>query len=418
MNRLGMLLVFGCFFLSNSCDAFQAKSGDWPSWRGPTGNGVAEGGQDVPTTWSETSNVLWKVPLPGRGHSSPTVVGERIFLATADEARQVQYVLALDRANGKELWKTPVSRGGFPKTHAKNTHASGTVACDGERLFIAFHHDQKITLACLDLEGKEVWRDDVGRFHPQWYEYGYAPSPILYKDTVIISADYEGGGFLAAYNRASGKQAWKVSRPKKLSFSSPIVARVAGKDQLLISGCEAVASYNPANGKGNWNANATTMATCGTMVWDGDLVFASGGYPKAETVCIKGDGSGQIVWRNNQKCYEQSMLAHEGYVYAVTDRGRGYCWRARDGKEMWRARMQGPVSASPVLVGDNIFQSVESGKTFVFKANPQKFESVAENQLGSEAFPTPTICGNRIYIRTATGRGPARQEYLYCIGKK
>jgi outer membrane protein assembly factor BamB len=153
------------------------------------------------------------------------------------------------------------------------------------------------------------------------------------------------------------------------------------------------------------------------MVWDGDLVFASGGYPKAETICVKGDGSKQVLWTNNQKCYEQSMLATGGYVYAVTDQGIAFCWRGSDGQEMWKQRLQGPVSSSPVLVGDTIYSTNEQGTTYVFKANPQRFEPIAQNQLEGEGFATMAVCGNRIYIRTATGNGGQRQESLYCIGQ-
>lgn len=152
------------------------------------------------------------------------------------------------------------------------------------------------------------------------------------------------------------------------------------------------------------------------MVWDGDLVFASGGYPKAETVCLKA-GSGQLVWRNDQKCYEQSMLAFDGYLYAVTDRGIAYCWRANDGTEMWTSRLAGgPVSASPILANGNIYLANEAGTVYVFKAQPTRFELVSRNQLGDEAFASPTICDSRIYMRTASSAGGKRQETLYCIG--
>jgi outer membrane protein assembly factor BamB len=194
------------------------------------------------------------------------------------------------------------------------------------------------------------------------------------------------------------------------------VAKVAGRDQLLISGCETLSSYNPASGKQLWSFPGTTMATCGTMVWTDNLVIASGGYPKAETICMKADGSGEVVWKNRQKCYEQSMLVHDGYVYALTDKGVAYCWRATDGQQMWRERLAGPVSSSPVLVGDTIFQTIEDGTTFVFKANPQKFELVARNQLGSTGFASPTICGNRIYIRTTVNDGRKKQGMLYSLG--
>ncbi len=395
-----------------------AVAGDWPWWRGPNFNGVADPGQQPPVRWSMRKNVLWKTPVPGRGHSSPTVVGDRIFLATADESNEKQGVIAFDRTSGKQLWITEVSSGGLPKTHRKNTHATCTVACDGERLFVVFHHHRKLTLAAISVDGEKLWSKEIGPFDPRLFEYGYAPSPLLYGSTVIVSGDYERGGHIWAHDVANGELKWKIDRPKLLSFSSPIVGRAAGRDQLLISGCEMVASYDPNTGESLWSTPGTTIATCGTMVWEGDLVFASGGFPKAETICVKADGSGEVVWRNNQKCYEQSMVVHDGYVYALTDKGIAYCWRAADGEEMWRERLSGPVSASPILVGDTIYQSVEKGTTFVYKANPDKFDLVAKNQLGNEAFATPAFCDSRIYVRVAQGSGARRQEYLYCLGGK
>ena len=239
---------------------------------------------------------------------------------------------------------------------------------------------------------------------------------MLYKSFVLIAADYEGGGWLAALDGKSGASKWQVPRSRQLSFSSPVVANVGGRDQLLISGTEQVASYDPNSGRQLWATPATTMATCGTMVWDGDLVFASGGYPKAETVCINAK-NGQLVWRNDQQCYEQSMLAVDGHVYAVTDRGIAYCWRASDGTERWTSRLEGgAVSASPILANGNIYSANERGTMSVFKAQPSRFELVARNQLGDEAFATPSICDSRIYMRVASSTGDGRQETLYCLG--
>jgi hypothetical protein len=394
-----------------------AKPGDWPWWRGPNFNGIAEAGQDVPLEWGDSRNLLWKVRVPGRGHASPTVVGNRIFLSTADERSPSQGVVAFDRETGKQLWLTPISQGGFPKTHPKNTHATPTVACDGERLFVTFHHHDKLTLAALDLDGKRLWTEEIGPYAPRLYEYGYAPSPLLYRDNVILCADYEGGGYLVSHDRATGKRVWRSKRPVSYSFSSPVVATVAGKEQLLLSGCAVVAAYDPATGAELWSTPGTTMATCGTMVWDGDLVFASGGYPQAQTICVKADGSGRVVWKNNVKCYEQSMLAVKGYVYAVSDQGVAYCWRGADGREMWKQRLSGPVSSSPVLAGDAILATVEDGTTYVFRANPEKYEAIARNKLGDEGFATLAVCGNRIYLRGATGGGNSREEWLYCVGQ-
>ncbi len=391
---------------------------DWPWWRGPSRNGIAVGSQLVPTKWSETESVIWKTPVPGRGHSSPIVIRDRVFLATADEKQQIQSVLAFDRKSGKSLWKVDVSKGGFPaRNHPKNTEASPTLASDGERLFASFFHHETVQATSLNLDGKQVWQKTVGPFNPKRYEYGYAPSPTLYRDTVIISAEYDGESAITALDRKNGQQVWRTPRQSNITFSTPIVAHVAGRDQLLISGADQVASYDPASGKKLWSTQGTTAATCGTMVWDNDIVFASGGYPKAETLAVKADGSGTVLWRNNQKCYEQSMLAYAGFVYGLTDNGVLFCWKGSDGKEMWKQRLQGPVSSSPVMAGGNIYQANERGVCYVFKPNPEKFEPVAENQLGDEAFPSPAVVGNQIFIRTAKGSGGNRQEFLFCLGK-
>jgi len=392
---------------------------DWPWWRGPTRNGVAAGNHSPPTRFSDTENVVWKTPVPGRGHSSPIVVGDHVFLASADMSDKVQSVLAFDRRSGKQIWKSDISRGGLPaRNHPKNTEATPTLASDGERLFATFFHHETVQATALDFHGKQVWQKTVGPFNPRMYEYGYAPSPTLYRGTVIISAEYDGDSAISALDRETGRQVWRTKRQSSITFSTPVVAHVAGRDQLLLSGADEVASYDPASGKRLWTTPGTTAATCGTMVWDGDTVIASGGYPKSETIAVKADGSGKVVWRNKTKCYEQSMLAHQGYVYALDDSSSLFCWRVSDGRQMWNERLKrSPVSSSPVLAGGHVYWANEQGTWWVFKPNPTKFELVSENRLGDEAFPSPAIIGNQIFIRTATASGGRRQEILYCLGK-
>jgi outer membrane protein assembly factor BamB len=376
---------------------------DWPWWRGPSRNGIAHASARPPVKFGENENVHWKVEVPGRGHACPTVVGDRIYLSTADEGAQVQSVVAFDKATGKQLWKTDVNRGEFARQiHHHNTHATPTVACDGERLIATFVHHESIHATALDLDGKQLWQTTVGPFNPKTYQYGYGASPVLYKNLVIVVGEYDGDSFLAALDRAGGSHVWKVSRPNNISFSSPVVAHVNGRDQLLISGANSVASYDPNNG--------------GTMVWDGDLVFASGGYPHAQTCAVRADGLGKVVWKNKEKCYEQSLLAFDGHVYGLTDNGGLYCWQAADGAEKWRARLKQHVSVSPVLAGGHIYQGCEAGTIFVFKVNPQEFQLVAENQLGDESYASPAVSGNQMFWRVAKTTDGRRQEYLYCIG--
>ena len=417
-------LVLGCLILSSIASSDEKGIGDfpklsaerdWPWWRGPSRNGKASDSA-VPTKLSDSDNLVWKVKVPHRGHSSPIVVGNRVFLTTADEAEQIHSVLGFDRATGKLLWQTEVNRGGFPeRNHKKNTEATPTVASDGERIFATFYHHDKVAIITLDFDGNKVWERDVCRFRPKLYEYGYAPSPILYQNNLIISAEYDGDSFLTALDRKTGNQVWQTQRPTMITFSTPVIGKIAGKDQMLISGALKVSSYDPSTGNPLWSADGTTLATCGTMVWDGDIVVASGGYPKPETIAIKADGNGEVVWQNNQKCYEQSLLAFEGHVYAITDSGVAFCWRVSDGKEMWKQRLKGPISASPVLAGGHIYWANELGTIYVFRPTPDRFDLVAENQVGTDSFPSPAICGGQIFLRVGETTSGARQEWLYCF---
>ncbi|HEV7224399.1 MAG TPA: PQQ-binding-like beta-propeller repeat protein [Pirellulales bacterium] len=190
----------------------------------------------------------------------------------------------------------------FPKLsaesiHPKNTHATSTIACDGQRLFVTFFNHEAIQTAALGLDGKLAWEQVAGPFNPRLFQYGYGPSPTLYDETVIVAAEYDGDSFVAALDRRTGERVWRTPRPFNITFSTPVVAHVSGQDQLLMSGANQVVSYNPKTGAELWSAPGTTAATCGTMVWDGDIVVASGGYPKAQTLAIRADGGGQMFLR-------------------------------------------------------------------------------------------------------------------------
>lgn len=406
-------LLLTCLFITPAL-----AEDDWRVWRGPNANGVAAAGETPVIKWTESQNIRWKVPVPGRGHSSPIVVNDRVLLSTADEKKQIQSVLCFDRASGRQLWKTDVSQGKFaPKIHQKNTHASPTLASNGESVFVVFPQFDRVQLTALDLDGNQRWQIKAGGYLPIAYQFGYAPSPLLYQGKVIITSEYEKNGFIAAFDQQTGREVWRIKRPEKMNFSTPIVTRIAGQDQMLLSGNAKVSSFNPKNGDAIWSAPAMWIVSCGTMVWDKDLVFTSGGFPLKGTMAVKADGSGKVVWTNRVKCYEQSMLAYQGYLYAVDDNGIAYCWNAQTGKEQWKSRLGGKVSSSPILANNTIYLTNERGKTFVFRADPKKFELLAENQLGNEGFATPAICGDQIFHRAASSASGKRQEFLYCIGK-
>ena len=388
--------------------AAQPAATDWPWWRGRAGNGIAAD-ETVPTVWGEHQNVVWKSPVPGRGHSSPCVWGASIVLATADEATQVQSLLCFDRETGAPRWSTPIHTGGFEHAHPENSQASATPACDGERVFITFLNRGAIWVSAVDLNGQIVWQKEAGPFRTM---HGYAASPALYKSLVIVAGDGDGQGFVTALHRKTGEIVWRVRRPGIASFSSPVVAHVAGRDQILLSGCRQVVSYDPASGAQLWRCDGPAKVTSATMAFDGDFAFVSGGYPEEETLCIRADGAGDVsashvVWRNRQKFYVPSLVVHEGRVYGVSGGGIAWCFDAANGKPLWKHRLNGDVSASPVIAGNHVYVTNEAGLTHVFKTGAE-FELVAENDLGDGGYATPVICGGRIYLRTV--------HALYCIG--
>ncbi len=418
--------VFASFWGDSNATIIQAQElskidfptlqeGDWPWWRGPSRQGH-DFRHSIPLRFSDLRNAEWKTPLPGRGHSSPIVIGDRVYLTTSMDTEQEQWIIALDAIRGEIQWKKMMNQGGYPKVnHPKNTEATSSLASDGERLYSVLLHHDKIFLYCLTMTGEMAWSKEVGTYEPQKYQYGYAPSPILYRDTVIVTYEYDGPSGLVAYDRVTGEESWRTLRKPACTYSSPTIATIAGRDQLLISGGDLIAAYDPDNGKELWSTEGTTEVTCGTMVWDGNIVFASGGYPKSETIALDAANRGRVLWRNDQKCYEQSMLAYQGYLYALTSKGVMFCWRATDGQEMWKERLRGPVSASPVLVGNHILWANEAGQHYVVQATPEKFELIAENELGDEAFASPAISKNRLFLRVASIGNANRQEYLYCF---
>lgn len=386
---------------------------DWPGWRGPNNDGVALG-EPVPTNWSETENVLWKVRLEGRGHSSPVVIGDRIYLEIADEREQTQSVLAIDRRRGKRLWQTPVFTGQLETIiHAENSHGSSTLATDGERLFATFLNNQRIWCSILDFDGNELQRTDVGGFRSK---FGYSSSPMVYQHLVLIAADHEEGGFIAGLRRDTGELVWRRKRPAFSSYASPRVVKLGDKDQLILPGCRKVSAYDPLTGDALWATDGTAEAAVGTAVTLGELVFASGGYPEADTVALRPDG--QVVWRHREKSYVPSLIAIGDHVYAIQDDGVARCWNAATGKERWKHRVGGKFRSSPVCSGGNIFVTDMSGKSTVFRASPEKFELVAENQLGDEGFASPAISQGELFLRTATASRGNRTETLYCIGHR
>jgi outer membrane protein assembly factor BamB len=391
------------------------NANDWPAWRGPTGDGHAAPGQSPPLKWSETENVLWRSAVRGRGHGSPTVAGDRVFLATADHSTNEQLVLAFDRATGKQLWETVVHRGVLESGHHKNSSsASSSIAWDGERLLINFLHAKAIHATALDRAGKILWQTRVADYA---VHQGFGASPVVHEGVVLIAADSRAGGAIAGLDRRTGKILWSQPRPKIANYPSLAVVRAAGRTQAVLGGCNLVTSFDPLTGKKLWEHEGSTEETVVTAVTDGHRVFVSGGYPRSHVAAIEADGSAKIAWTNPTRAYVPAKLVRDGHLYAVLDAGHAVCWKSDTGEELWREKVDRDFYASPVMAGTHIYATSLRGVTSVFEATPQKFALLAQNQLGDEAIASPAICGGRIYLRAAK-KGEPRQEFLWCIGEK
>jgi outer membrane protein assembly factor BamB len=329
-----------------------------------------------------------------------------------EDQQQQQLVIAFDRADGQETWRTVIHQGGFPskrELHEKSTHANGTVSCDGKRLFTAFLNSDSIIATAITLDGDIVWQKEVGKFVSKW---GYAPSPVLYQSLVIFSADNQGGGYLVAVDAETGAIAWRVARGNSSSYSSPTIAHVGGRDQLLISGGDSVSSYDPASGDRLWKTEAIAEATCGTMVVSGDQVFASGGYPDRETVCLSADG--KRLWSNNTRVYEPSMIVVGDKLVAVTDDGIAYGWSIDSGDQLFKQRLGGKFSASPILCNGHVYVSNLQGTTFVFRVD-DGFQMISKNRLGDDCYASPAAVGGQLFLRVGLGSGRERREQLVCL---
>lgn len=389
---------------------------DWPWWRGTDLTGIASADQHPPVKWSDTENVVWSAPVPGRSHGSPIVVGEQVVLTAADAERNVQSVLCFDRTNGKRLWETIVHEGGLDvKNNEKSSMASASAACDGKRYFVNFLNGDSVYMTALDRDGGKLWQTKLSNYINH---QGFGSSPLLYKDLVIGVSDNKGGGAIVAMNRATGAIVWKKDRPAKPNYPSPVIFNVGGKDQLFLTGCDLVTSLNPLTGETFWEVEGATTECVTTTVTDGKHIYTSGGYPKNHvSAIVADDGSGKMAWENPTRSYVPSLLSRDGYLFAVMDAGIAMCWKSDTGKEVWKGRLGGTFSSSPVMVGDLIYASNEEGETYIFKASAEKLEIVATNKLGTSVFSTPAICGNRLYNRVAVDKDGKRQEFLFCIGE-
>jgi len=392
-----------------------ARAGDWPGWRGPRGDGTSDE-TNVPLRWSKAENIAWKVPIPGTGHSSPVVWGDRIFLTTCLEKERQRVLLCLDRRTGKTLWQEVVLTAPLEAKHRLNSYASSTPATDGKHVWVSFldatdPKAPKMVAACYDLEGKLVWRKSPGKFYSR---HGFCSPPVLYRDMVILNGDQDAEAFVVALNKETGEERWRADRPNRTrSYCPPLIVEAGGKKQLVMTGSKCVASYDPDTGKQIWLIDGPTEQFVASMVYGDGLFFLTAGYPTYHLMAIRPDGTGNVtrthvVWHETKGAgYVPSPIAHGKYFFVVKDEGVASCWEARTGKKQWMERLGRHHSASPVSAGDYLYFTDDDGMTHVLKAGP-KFEVVSRNPLEEECYASPAISRGQMFIRTL--------HHLWCIG--
>jgi len=390
---------------------------EWPAWRGPRGDGSStETG--VPLRWSPTENVAWKTPIPGKGHSSPIVWGDRVFITTCAEDARQRMLFCLDRRTGKTLWHRVVLEAPLEKKHTLNSHASSTPATDGRHVWVTFHDRPHVRVVGYTVAGKEVWRVSPGEHHSM---HGFSSSLIPYKDTIILNADQDAKlplrAYIVALDGATGKERWRIDRPNRIrSYTPPAIFQAAGKAQMVVSGCKCVASYDPGTGRPHWIIDGPTEQFCASLVFTDGLFMMTGGFPELHLLGIRPDGTGNVTnthvaWHIESRkmaSYVPSPIAHGKHFFVVSDAGLATCLEARTGRVMWSERLGKHHSASPVSAEGRLYWPDDAGTMHVVRAGP-KFEVLARNDLGEAFRASPAISRGQMFLRA--------RHHLYAIGK-
>lgn len=413
---------------------------DWPAWRGPLGTGLSEE-KNLPVKWSATENVKWRVPLPEPGNSTPIVWGDRVFVTQPVGDRRT--LLCLNRADGKMLWQAGVTTREKEPTHSTNPYCSASPVTDGERVIVSFASDG---LFCYDFAGKELWRrTDLGR---QIHIWGGATSPVIHGGLCFLNFGPGAVTYLLAVDKQTGRTVWKhdeetgygkapgadvtLSASSKReagfdpgtatdigSWTTPVIMKVDGRDQLLVSWPRRLAAYDPATGRELWSCKGLNPLVYPSPIFSGDIVVAMGGY-QGQALAVRAGGSGDItatrrLWhqpRTPQRI--GSGVIKDGRIYIHNDPGTAMCLDLQTGGEIWKERLRsegrsGQNWSSVMLSEDKCYTITQGGNCFVFRAGPQ-FELIAMNSLGERSNSSIVPSNGELFIRTHAA--------LWCIAER
>ncbi|MBC7856455.1 MAG: PQQ-binding-like beta-propeller repeat protein [Pirellulaceae bacterium] len=426
--------VFVALHFAGHWIAAPARAEDWPQWRGPVGTGVS-GAKDLPIVWNEQRGILWKVPLPGTGTSTPAIWKDAIFV-TGHSAENKLLLLRLDKSEGKVVWLKEVGGGEDTregprrsklKFHQYYSVASPSPVTDGKTVVVHFGNGD---LAAYDFDGNQLWKrnlqDDHGTF-TCWY--GHANSPVLFKDQVISVClqdsladlqDKPVESYLVSHDLLTGKQRWKSLRMTQAkaeecdAYTTPLLTSIGGQQQLVVMGGNQLDAYDPASGKQLWFLPGLFGGrTVNSPTVSGDTIFATRGLKKP-LVAVRPSKTGElsprdIFWQYDEGSPDScSPVVWNEQLFAITDDGIARCIDLPTGHLQWKQRLKGGYKASPLAADGRIYFLSIDGLCTVISASP-RFDKLLENKLDDETIASPAVSEGRIYIRG--------KKSLYCIGR-
>jgi outer membrane protein assembly factor BamB len=419
------LVTLALFLLAEPPEAVSPQD-VWPQWRGRTGDSVVPTSR-LPTHWSKTEHVVWTTALPGWGSSTPIIWQDAIFVTTQEEERLL--LLRLDRRTGQVAWQREVGRGtprrqgrrGHGLFHEEHNMASPSPVTDGRHVWVHFGNG---ALACYDFAGQRVWLLNLTeRFGPYTIWWGHANSPVLWGDLLISACmqDPKDGGqsYLLALDKETGKDRWLVKRDTGAesepadSYTTPILYRHEGKDQLIVFGGNVLDAYDPATGQRLWHCDAFhgNRVIAGPTV-AGDTVYAIQGM-RGPLVAVRAGGSGDVTQTHVRWKYTggtpdaASPVVANGLVFLATNTGQAVCLDAATGQELWKQRLGQGFRASPLACNGKVYFFSKEGRATIVEAARQ-FQVVAHNDLEEETVASPAVAGGDLFIRT--------REHLYRVG--
>lgn len=398
-----------------------SRADNWPCFRGPTRQGISYE-KDVPVEWSTTSNIVWKTPVPGRGWSSPIVFGDRVFVTTATDKGASFRLVCLDRKTGTIVWNKEILRQKPGHKSGLNSYASSTPATDGQRVYVLASDG---SLAAVSMDGTVVW---TNRDFKYYSEHGLAVSPVLYKDLLIVPFDGSSDGpdkkvgwqkpwdkaVILALDKNTGKVRWQGRRGlSRIAHVVPGVLSENDHDQLISSAGDVVQGFDLETGKRIWTVSSSGEGVVPSIVIGDGLIFTTSGFGKPAIRAIRSGGKGDvtethIAWESTDDVPKiPSMLYVKPFLFLVTEAGVAKCLRAATGEVVWRNRLGGRYSASPIWAEGRIHFLSERGTTTVVEAGP-KFKVVARNEIKEKCGASSAVSRQHIFIRS--------ENNLYCIG--